>query len=66
MIMNLCLGLLTPPVGTVLYIGCSVSNLKMGQIVRGIGPFLIAEFLFLIACLVFPGIITAPASWFGY
>ncbi len=66
MIINLCLGLLTPPVGTVLYIGCSVSNLKMGQVVRGIGPFLIAEFLFLIACLLFPSIIMAPATWFGY
>ncbi len=66
MIINLCLGLLTPPVGTVLYIGCSVSKLKMGQVVKGIGPFLIAEFLFLIACLVFPQIITEPAHWFGY
>ena len=66
MILNLCLGLLTPPVGTVLYIGCSVSKLKMGQVVRGIGPFLIAEFLFLLLCLVFPQIITAPAAWFGY
>ena len=66
MIINLCLGLLTPPVGTVLYIGCSVSNLKMGQVVKGIAPFLIAEFLFLGACLVFPQIITAPATWFGY
>ena len=66
MIINLCLGLLTPPVGTVLYIGCSVSKLKMGQVVRGIGPFLIAEFLFLILCLLFPPIIMAPAAWFGY
>lgn len=66
MIINLCLGLLTPPVGTVLYIGCSVSKLKMGQVVRGIGPFLIAEFAFLILCLIFPQIIMAPAKWFGY
>ena len=66
MILNLCLGLLTPPVGTVLYIGCSVSKLKMGQLVKGISPFLIAEFTFLILCLIFPQIITAPASWFGY
>lgn len=66
MILNLCLGLLTPPVGTVLYVGCSVSKLKMGQVVRGVAPFLIAEFLFLGLCLVFPSIITAPAKWFGY
>ncbi len=66
MIINLCIGLLTPPVGTVLYVGCSVSGLKIGQVVRGVAPFLIAEFAFLIACIVFPWIITAPAAWFGY
>lgn len=66
MILNLCLGLLTPPVGTVLYVGCSVSGLKIGQVVRGVMPFLFAEFLFLMACIVFPQIITVPASWFGY
>ena len=66
MIINLCIGLLTPPVGTVLFVGCSVSQLKMGQLVRGVLPFLLANFLFLAACLVFPQIITAPAKWFGY
>lgn len=65
MILNLCIGLLTPPVGTVLYVGCSVSNLKLGQVVKGIMPFLIAEVCFLLACIVFPGIITIPAGWFG-
>ncbi len=66
MIINLCIGLITPPVGTVLFVGCSVSQLKMGQLVRGILPFLLANLLFLTACLVFPQIITAPAKWFGY
>lgn len=66
MIINLCIGLLTPPVGTVLFVGCSVSQLKMGQLVRGVLPFLLANFLFLAACLVFPQIITLPAKWFGY
>ncbi len=65
MILNLCIGLLTPPVGTVLFVGCSVSKLSMVQIVKGIGPFLIAEVVFLILCLIFPAIIMAPASWLG-
>lgn len=66
MIINLCIGLITPPVGTVLYVGCSVSGLKIGKVVSGILPFLITELLFLIACIIFPQIITVPASWFGY
>lgn len=66
LILNLCIGLITPPVGTVLFVGCSVSDLKMGQVVRGVLPFLLAETLFLILCLLVPQVITYPASWFGY
>lgn len=65
MILNLCIGLLTPPVGTVLFVGCSISKLSMVKIVKGIGPFLIAEITFLVLCLIFPAIIMAPASWLG-
>lgn len=66
MVLNLCIGLQTPPVGTVLFVGMTISNLKMGQIIRGISPFIIAEFAFLALCLFFPQLITAPAAWFGY
>ena len=66
MIINLCIGLLTPPVGTVLFVGCSVSGLKMGQVVKGVLPFLLAEILFLVSCIAFPVLITGPAAWFGY
>ena len=65
MIVNLCVGLLTPPVGTVLYVGCSVSGLKLGQVVKGILPFLGAELLFLLALILFPPLITVPAGWFA-
>ncbi len=66
MIVNLCIGLITPPVGTVLYVGCSVSGLKLGEVVKGLLPFLIAEFLFLFVCIVFPQFILYPAKLFGY
>ncbi|MDD6318510.1 MAG: TRAP transporter large permease [Succinatimonas hippei] len=66
MTLNLCIGLQTPPVGTVLFVGISISKLKMGQVVKGISPFFIAEVGFLILCLLVPQIITVPAQWFGY
>ena len=66
MTVNLCIGLQTPPVGTVLFVGISISKLKMGQVVKGISPFFIAEVGFLILCLLVPQIITVPAQWFGY
>jgi tripartite ATP-independent transporter DctM subunit len=38
MIMNLCIGLCTPPVGSVLFVGCSVADLKIQQVIRPLLP----------------------------
>jgi tripartite ATP-independent transporter DctM subunit len=65
MVLNLCIGLLTPPVGTVLYLGCSVSQLKIGQVVRGIAPFLLTEVFVLLLFIFFPQLITVPLSYLG-
>jgi TRAP-type C4-dicarboxylate transport system permease large subunit len=65
MVLNLCIGLLTPPVGTVLYLGCSVSQLKIGQVVRGLAPFLLVEFFVLLLFIIFPQLITVPLSYLG-
>lgn len=66
MTINLCIGLQTPPVGTVLFVGMTISKLKMGEVIRGISPFFIAEVAFLLLCLFVPQVITVPAAWFGY
>ena len=39
MIMNLCIGLCTPPVGSVLFVGCSISNLKIEDVIKPLTPF---------------------------
>jgi tripartite ATP-independent transporter DctM subunit len=65
MVLNLCIGLLTPPVGTVLYLGCSVSQLKFGQLLRGIAPFLLMELFVLLLFIIFPQLITVPLSYLG-
>ena len=62
MVLNLCIGLLTPPVGTVLYVGCSVSGLKLGQVVRGVLPFLLVEIGVLILFILFPQLIIYPMN----
>ena len=42
MMVNLGIGLITPPVGTVLFVGSAVSKLSMGTIVRAMRPFFVA------------------------
>lgn len=43
MTFNLCIGIVTPPVGTALFVGCSVSGLKIEQVIKVLIPFIIAE-----------------------
>jgi len=39
MLLNLGIGLLTPPVGSTLFVGCAVGNVKMEEVMRTIWPF---------------------------
>ncbi|MBB3975224.1 tripartite ATP-independent transporter DctM subunit [Rhizobium azooxidifex] len=64
-IINNSIGLITPPVGTVLNVICGVSKLKMEQLMKGVMPFLIAELIVLFLLVLFPQLVTVPAAWFG-
>ncbi|HUX14126.1 MAG TPA: TRAP transporter large permease [Spirochaetia bacterium] len=57
MTVNLCIGLITPPVGNVLFTGCIVSKQSVGDIVRAIMPnvFIMTATLFFITYL--PGVV---------
>lgn len=62
-IMNCSIGMITPPVGVVLNVVSSIGKISMGQAVRGVFPFLVAESVVLIALIVFPALVLVPASW---
>jgi TRAP-type C4-dicarboxylate transport system permease large subunit len=63
-IMNNAIGLVTPPVGTVLNVVAGVGKLKMDAVIRGVVPFMIAEFALLFLFVLFPQLVTVPAKWF--
>jgi TRAP-type C4-dicarboxylate transport system permease large subunit len=63
-IMNNAIGLLTPPVGTVLNVVCGVARVPMDGVIRGVIPFLAAEILIMFVMTLFPALVTVPASWF--
>ena len=56
MIINLMIGLLTPPVGSVLYVTSSVTGRPVDVVFRGIAPFLIPLIAVLVLVSVFPAI----------
>ncbi|MEN8703081.1 MAG: TRAP transporter large permease [Polaribacter sp.] len=54
MIMNLCIGLCTPPVGSVLFVGCSVADLKIQQVIRPLLPLFLVMIAVLLLITYFP------------
>ncbi len=64
-IINNSIGLVTPPVGTVLNVVAGVGKISMDDVTRGVVPFMIAEFAILLVMVVFPQLVIAPARWLG-
>lgn len=61
MMLNLGIGLVTPPVGSVLFVGCAVGKIKVEQAVRTIWPFYLALFAALMAITFVPALtLTLP------
>jgi TRAP-type transport system large permease protein len=62
-IVNNSIGLITPPVGTVLNVVAGVSRISMGDLMKGVWPFLLAELIILLLMVLFPPLVTGPAKW---
>lgn len=63
-LVNCAIGLITPPVGTVLNVVCGVSKIGMDEIVRGVWPFMLAQFVVLILLVLFPSLVLVPMKFF--
>ncbi|MGM0376172.1 MAG: TRAP transporter large permease [Bacteroidota bacterium] len=66
LILNLNVGLCTPPVGSVLFVGCSVSNLKIQNLVKPLIPFYIAMVVVLLLVTFIPELSMWLPNFFGY
>lgn len=62
-IMNNAIGLITPPVGTVLNVVCGVAKISMDDAFKGVLPFLLAQLAVLFLLVFFPEIVTEPLKW---
>jgi len=59
MIVNLVIGLVTPPVGVVLFVTCAVAgNLRMSELVKAMGPFFVVMLISLVLLTFIPSIST--------
>jgi TRAP-type C4-dicarboxylate transport system permease large subunit len=58
MILNLCIGLCTPPVGAILFVSCAVSNTKIEKMIKPMLPLYVGMIFVLIMVSTFPSIST--------
>ena len=65
MVLNLCVGLCTPPVGSVLFIGCSVAGVRIDQVIRPLVPLFVAMVVVLLTVAFLPDLSLLIPRLFG-
>ncbi|MFN4118293.1 TRAP transporter large permease subunit [Acidovorax sp.] len=63
-IMNNAIGLITPPVGTVLNVVCGVARERLETVIRAVMPYLLAQMAVLLLLILFPQLVLAPLNFF--
>ena len=63
-IINNAIGLITPPVGTVLNVVAGVGKMRMDDVTRGVIPFMVAQFAVMFLMVLFPSLVLVPMRWF--
>jgi TRAP-type C4-dicarboxylate transport system permease large subunit len=63
-IMNNAIGLITPPVGTVLNVAAGVARERLEPVIRAVLPYLAAQLAVLFLLVLFPQIVLAPLRFF--
>lgn len=65
MVLNLCIGLCTPPVGTILFVGAGVAKISVSEVIKPLLPFLAAMIFVLFLVTFFEGISLWLPGLFG-
>lgn len=58
LVVNVCIGSLTPPVGTCLFVSSKVGNVRLSETCKAVVPMLVLVVAVLIVCVVFPSFVT--------
>jgi TRAP-type transport system large permease protein len=60
---NNSIGLITPPVGTILSTVAGVGKMSMDEVTKGVWPFMLAQFIVMFLLVLFPSLVMVPAKW---
>ena len=65
LIFNMCMGNITPPVGSVLFVGCGISKISIEQVAKTLLPYFIVLFILLLAVTYIPVLSLGVPSLMG-
>lgn len=65
-VLNLVIGMMTPPVGVLYFVVCGITRVPMGPVVRESLPFVGVQLMVLFLCVLFPPIVTWLPRLLGY
>ncbi len=65
-VINLCYGLITPPVGTSLFVGCRIAKLPITAVIRPLAPLLAIEIVVLVVVTYWPPLTMWLPRLFGF
>jgi tripartite ATP-independent transporter DctM subunit len=65
-VFNLVIGMLTPPVGVVLFVVCGIAGIKLGELTRHVLPFIVAMYGLLLVCMFYPPLVLTLPRMLGY
>jgi tripartite ATP-independent transporter DctM subunit len=65
LVFNLALGLITPPVGGVLFVGAAIGKISMERVLPGLWPFYIPMLIVLLLITFVPALVLTLPGWFG-
>jgi TRAP-type C4-dicarboxylate transport system permease large subunit len=65
-VFNLVIGMLTPPVGVVLFVLCGITGIKLGELVRHVWPFIALMYGLLFVCMFYPPLVLWLPKLLGY
>ena len=65
-VLNLVAGMMTPPVGVLLFVMCGITRIPMSDLIRNVWPFVVLQYVVLLLCMAFPELVTALPRFLGY
>ena len=65
-VFNLVIGMLTPPVGVVLFVICGIARISLGELSKHVWPFIALMYVLLIVCMFVPQVVLTLPRMMGY